>query len=151
MSHHGTHEAYSVLGSGTVPTLNQSPALSGALAGGQAPIPDVTKDLRMRTGEAAAIINPEDFSVFLGFRHQAVAVNTSVTPIPQSPLENRRAITIHNNGPDIVYLGFDGVSTTEGFPLLVNEKIAFSLQGNVSVMVYGISEGASDVRIIEIA
>jgi hypothetical protein len=131
--------------------MNQSPALSAALAGGQAPIPDVTKDLRMRTGEAAAIINPEDFSVFLGFRQQAISVTGTAAALPESPLENRRAIVVHNNGGDICYIGASNVTTANGLPLAANEKIAFDIQGNENVKIFVISDGTSDVRILELA
>jgi hypothetical protein len=85
-----------VIGSGTIPHLAAGPPFS--VPDGTFPVPSQREDLRVRQGTASVIVNPEDFSVAIGIRQQAVTVGSSATALPTSPLEFRRAIVIHNLG-----------------------------------------------------
>ena len=151
MSNHGLHEGYAIVGSGTVPTLRiADKKVAEAVPDGYAPMPRTDADL-VRTGQAAVILNPEDFSVFLGLRQAAITVTGTAVALPNNPLNSRRALVVHNNGSEAVYLGDSAVTVSDGLPLLAGEKIAFDIQGNIKARVYAISAGSVDVRIMELA
>lgn len=137
-------------GSGTIPHVQSGPALD--LAEGMFPVPDLKKDLNSRTGTGAVILNPEDFSVHVGLRTQAITVETTAIPIPSNPLEYRRALVIHNtNASSDVFIGGSNVTAANGLPLKPNEKIAIDIGGNPNVTVYAISGGSVEIRILELA
>jgi hypothetical protein len=145
-------EYVAVIGSGTVPNIGPfTPSMSGAFPDGRYPQTAHYGKLYGRMGTGSVILNPEDFSVFLGVRAQAISVGGSVVPLPTSPLENRRALAIHNNGPGILYIGDINVTTLTGYPLAVNEKIGLDITGNDNVIIYGVSDSISDARIFELA
>jgi hypothetical protein len=140
------------IGSGLLPHVGPSfPTISGQFSEGTYPVPNSTDNLRTLQGMATVVINPEDFSVHIGLSQQAISVGTSVTPLPLAAFENRRALVIHNNGPNILYIGASNVTTSNGFPLAVDEKIAIMVQGHNGVTVYGISSATTDVRILELS
>lgn len=142
-------EAFSTIGSGTVPHMGYGPAHNftpGAYPGAHS-----KNDLRTRAGDNSIIVNPEDFSVSIGLRQAAITVSTSAVPLPANPLEYRRALVIHNNGNFAIYLGNSDVTTSDGLPLAAGEKIAFDIQGNPNVVVYAIASTSVDVRIMELA
>lgn len=146
-------EYYAILGSGTVPNIGPyHPSLSGAFSNNRFPQPcDGNGKVFTRTGTGTIVLNYEDASIFLGLNAQAISVDTSATPLPASPIVGRRALAIHNSGPGILYIGYSNVTTAQGFPIAVDEKIALDIAGNPNVIVYGISESTSDVRILELA
>lgn len=139
-----------VIGSGTTPHLAGSPVY--AFPDGTFPVPSQRADLRTRRGDGVIILNPENFSVSIGLRQQSVAVpgGTGV-PLPLQPLENRRSLVLHNAGPGTLYLGLAGVTSADGFPIAVNEKIAIDCQGTPNVTFYGVSDSTCDVRVLELA
>jgi hypothetical protein len=98
------------------------------------------------------VVNPENFSVSIGLRQQAISVpgGTGVA-LPVTPLEYRRALVLHNSGPGILYIGLVGVTTGDGFPIAVGEKISIDCQGTPNVTLYGVSDSTSDVRVLEFA
>lgn len=137
------------VGSGTVPHLGYGPAhgfTPGAYPGAHS-----KEDLRTRVGDGAVVLNPEDFSVNIGLLATAVTVGTSATPLPETPLEYRRALVVHNNGSNTVFLGDNTVTISTGLPLAAGEKIAFDIQGNPNVEVYAVAGGDTDVRIMELS
>lgn len=140
-------------GSGLFPHHQTSPAITpfGDIPAGT--YPGVMKgDMRARAGEGSVILNPEDFSIQLGLRSQAITVDLTATPLPADPLIYRRALVIHNDGPATVYIGASGVTSADGFPLLINEKIAIDIQGHTNVTVYAVaSSSGQDVRIMELS
>ncbi len=144
---------YSVtIGSGTVPNIGPHvPYMSGAFPNGRYPNSPPDNVLTNRYGTGSVILNPQDFSIFIGVGCQAITITSTPMPLPQSPLEHRRALAIHNNGPGILYIGNAGVTTANGFPLAANEKIGLDITGNSNVTIYGVSDGTSDVRILELA
>ena len=145
-------QAYDVdIGSGTLPNLAQHKRLAGTIGGDIHPRVDNDRKLNARRGAGVVTLNPEDHSVHLGLGQQNITVSSSALPLPASPLDSRRALVIHNNGPDILYIGGSNVTTANGFPMAVNEKIAIDIQGNTNVWVYGVSAGTSDVRLMELA
>mgnify|MGYP001564963433 CR=1 FL=1 len=139
---------FSTVGSGTLPHVGYGPA-HGLLAGAY-PGANSKNELRTRVGDGAIILNPEDFSVSIGLRTQAITVGGTAVPLPSNPMEYRRALVVHNNGSSTIYLGDSTVTTTNGMPLLASEKIAFDIQGNPNVVVYAVSASSVNVRIMEL-
>lgn len=140
------------IGSGTLPHIGPIlPSISGQFPEGTYPVPNVRDDLKTLLGSAVVVVNPEDFSVHIGLQQRRVTVSTTAQALPGTPLENRRAIVIHNNGPNVLYIGRAGVLTTDGLPLADGEKIAIDIQGHGGMTIYGISTGTTDVRILELA
>jgi hypothetical protein len=145
-------QAYDVvIGSGTLPGLERHKRLVGTMGGDIHPRVNNDRRIDARRGAGVVTLNPEDHSVHLGLGQQNISVASSALPLPASPLDSRRALVIHNNGPDILYVGDSSVTTGNGFPLALNEKMAIDIQGNTNVWVYGVSAGTSDVRIMELA
>lgn len=143
-------EYSTIIGSGTTPhKANSSPY---GIAEGTYPIPDQRTTLRAVRGDGVVLLNPADLSVSIGLRQQAISVpgGTGVA-LPQNPLENRRALVLHNMGPGTLYIGLPGVTTVDGFPIAVNEKIAIDCQGTPNVTLYGVSDSTCDVRVLELA
>ena len=78
----------------------------------------------------------------------AVSVGTTATAIPTTAATGRISILVTNNGTNTVYLGDSTVTTINGTPLEVGEKLPMDLDKNV--VLYGItSTGTSDVRVLE--
>lgn len=142
-------EYATVIGSGTLPLVQHGPTHN--ITEGTYPVPDQRNSLRTRRGDGIVVLNPEDFSVSVGLRVQAVTVAGVAIPLPSNPMEFRRALVIHNNGSSTIYLGASSVTTSNGLPLAAGEKIAFDIQGNPNVVVYAISASSVDVRIMELA
>lgn len=140
---------FATVGSGTIPHVGYGPAHH--FLPGQYPGAHSKNELRTRVGDGIIILNPEDFSISIGLRPTAVTVGTSPTPLPANPLEYRRALVVHNNGVAPIYLGDATVTTSNGLPLAAGEKIAFDIQNNPNVVVYAVSGGSIDVRILELA
>lgn len=140
----------SVIGSGTTPLVSYAPPY--AIPDNTFPVPDQRTSLRTRQGEGVVVLNPENLSVSIGLRQQAILVpgGTGIA-LPASPLENRRALVLHNAGPGTLYIGLANVSTADGFPIAVNEKIAIDCQGTPNVTLYGVSDSTCDVRVLEFA
>jgi hypothetical protein len=145
------YEVNVVIGSGLVANLQpQSPYY--AFPDGMFPVPNARDSLRNRRADAVAIVNPADFSVSIGGRTTQVSIGGVATEILPSPLEARRSLAIHNNGGDTVYMGFTAaVTTADGFPLTTNEKIAIDMTGNPNMRIWLVSDGASDVRLLELS
>lgn len=141
-----------IIGSGTLPHIGpQLPSISGQFPEGTYPVPNVRDELRHLLGSPAVVLNPEDFSVHIGLRQQAITVGTSAVALPVTPLESRRALVIHNDGPTTLYIGGSDVTTANGFPLIDGEKMALDIQGHAGMTVYGIAGGDVDIRILEFA
>lgn len=140
---------FTTVGSGTTPHIAHGPAhdlLPGAYPGAHS-----KNELRTRVGDGIVVLNPEDFSVSIGFRNLAITVGTSAVPLPANPLEYRRALVISNNGGNTIFIGDSSVTTSNGLPLAAGEKIAFDIQNNPNVVVYAVAGSDTDVRILELA
>ena len=144
-----TREYNSVVGSGCTPGLTDAPAYS--IVQGTFPVPDQRNSLRNLTGDGVIVLNPENSSVSIGLAQQAISVGGTPTALPSSPLEYRRALVVYNAGPGILYIGASTVTTSNGMPMSVGEKIAFDIQGTPNVKIYGVSDSISDVRILELS
>ena len=144
-----SREYTTVVGSGSISQLAEHPDLTGLRQ--RYPVPSNRDQLRTRTGQGSVILNPEDFSVFLGLNVTALAVSGVQAQLPEPPLKSRRALVLHNSGPDTLYIGPSGLSISNGFPINTNEKISIDITGNPNVYVYGISNGIANIRIMELA
>jgi len=81
-------------------------------------------------------------------RSSSVTIGTTPTEIPASPLSNRKSITLKNNGSNTIFLGHSGVTTTNGYPLKINESLDIDLDDATTL--YGIvATGSEDLRILE--
>jgi len=141
-----------VIGSGTTPHMGPSLAvISSHFENGKFPVPCRNNGLTGVTGPGAVILNPEDFSIRLGIKAQAVNVGTSATPLPLNSFPNRRSLTLHNNGSVTVFLGDSTVTVGEGYPLGAGQDISFDIQGHEGVIFYGITSSSSEVRVLELA
>ena len=78
---------------------------------------------------------------------QAVTVGATATKIPSTPLSLRRSILILNNSDNIIYLGHEGVTTANGYPMNPQDTIKIDISDEVDI--YGISTVNSAVRILE--
>ena len=145
----GNYEYATSIGSGSLPHVANGPVHH--IAQGTFPVPSQRESLRGRRGDGAIILNPEDFSISVGLRNQAISIAGVATALPANPLEFRRALVVHNVGPGILYIGISTVTTVNGLPLAVNEKIAIDCQGTANVTLWGVSDSTSDVRILELA
>jgi hypothetical protein len=143
-----SREYTTIVGSGQVPHLQGYP--THQYTTGTFPVPSKTNP-RTRTGTGAVVLNPEDFSVNVSLRSQAITVGTTAIPLPANPLENRRALVVHNNSNSTIYLGQAGVTIANGLPLLTSEKIAFDIQGYPNVTVYAIAASSVELRIMELS
>lgn len=143
-------EYSTVIGSGTTTHLAASPIYS--FPDGLFPVPSQRNDLRTRRGDGVVILNPENLSVSIGLRQQALLVPAGTgIALPTVPLEYRRSLVLHNAGPGTLYLGLVGVTTADGFPIGVGEKIAIDAQGTPNLILYGVSDSTCDVRVLELA
>jgi len=80
----------------------------------------------------------------------SVTIGDSATLIPSSDLANRKSMTIRNNGSNTIFIGGSGVSTSNGFPIKVNESMDIDLDDASAL--YGIvATGNEDLRILEIS
>lgn len=149
------HSLTVTFGSGILPHIaDYHPVTSGIWQVGTYPQPKERYGEARRLGNVTpvAILNMEDCSAHFGMRTTQITVGSSALPLPGSSLENRRAIAIQNLGPGTLYIGDDAnVAIGDGYPLApnTNKEIAFDIKGNVRV--YGISDGTSDVRILEVS
>jgi len=81
---------------------------------------------------------------------QLIAVGTSATKLPTTPLSKRSSILITNDGSAAVYIGSSTVTTsgaTKGFPVYPRGSLLLSCEDKVDV--YGISSGSVNVIILE--
>ncbi len=142
-------EFTTTIGSGTLAQNRDHPIYQNTGFSNQFPGLGSKDQLRTRTGEGSVILNPEDFSLNKDFGHFQMTIGITATPI--SSLTYQRTIALHNKGPDELFWGSVGVTTLNGFPLAVGEKISIDIQGNDQVRIYVISAGTSDLRGVRFA
>lgn len=72
---------------------------------------------------------------------QAVAVTTTATKLPSSPLRSRRWVRFFNNSSQVVYIGGSDVTTTTGWPVYPRQTETYALWDTCDM--YGISASGS--------
>ena len=77
-----------------------------------------------------------------------ITVGTSLVEakVGAERLSNRQFVSIHNYGPNTVYVGPDGVTTANGRPLFVDQSIDIPL-GNLGV--YIVAEQANNTVVVQ--
>ena len=68
-----------------------------------------------------------------------------------SRLANRYAMAVYNEGSQPVYWGGSSVTTSNGFPLLLQDSIVFSFDPNVATAIYMVAASNVPVRVVELA
>lgn len=141
---------YSVtLGSGLTDHSALAPAYN--FANGTFPVPSQRDALKVHVGDGIVLLNPENGSVSIGIKSQAVTVVATATPLPASALEYRRSLSIYNNSSVVIYLGYSDVTTSTGFPLAAGQSISIDCQQTPGMTVYAICGSSANVRILELA
>jgi len=141
-----SREYSTTIGSGSLPHNRDHPIYNGSNFASQFPGVGSRDQLRTRTGEGAVVLNFEDTSLNKSFDNLQMDISTAAVPLPS--IVYQRVMALHNNGPDILYVGTSIVTTSDGFPLATGEKMSIDLQGNDQVRLYVISGGDSDLRIL---
>ena len=102
-------------------------------------------------GSNAAIINPEDVICGIGiFAASGFSVSSSATTnLTVTPLANRRKLMVFNLGPQTVFVGNSGITTSTGYPIPSGGEKLFDVLAYGGL--FGISAGTSDVRTLQIA
>lgn len=81
-------------------------------------------------------------------KQSATTVETTAKPIPATALTNRRTILVYNNGSEIVHLGNNTVTTTNGYPLAPGDEKAFDITDDA--VLYGrTASGTANIRVLE--
>ena len=77
--------------------------------------------------------------------------STNAVKVPSTPLGSRRTMSIKNKSDVIVYLGASDVSSSNGFPLAVDESIDLDLASTVDLYAISASGSSKELRILEMA
>lgn len=79
----------------------------------------------------------------------AVEVTTTPTPLPDTPLANRRSLIAYNNSDQTIYIGDENVTTATGIPVC-KQNYTPALDLGVESTLYAVTEtGTADVRVLE--
>lgn len=102
-------------------------------------------------GTNVVVLNPEDGSAGGSGLVTQITVDSAVVKLPTAPLVYRRGIAIFNNSVQrTVYIGFDpGVTTGTGWPIPAGSSLPMDINGQIEI--YGISDGSTDIRILELS
>lgn len=111
---------------------------------------NTTKERHLR-GTATVILNPEDASAGGSGLVTTITVDATAVKLPTTPLVYRRAISIFNNSvARTLFIGFDpSVTTGTGWPIPAGTSLPIDLNGQIEI--YGISNGITDIRILELS
>ena len=114
------------------------------------PTNNTTQESHLR-GTSVVVLNPEDGSAGGSGLVTTVTLTGTTVQLPSKPLKYRRAISICNNSAaDTIYIGFDlNVTTGTGWPIAPKNTISLDINGQV--IIYGVSDGSTDVRILELS
>jgi hypothetical protein len=83
----------------------------------------------------------------------AITVTNTATEVKvgASPLENRKSVTVYNNGNQTIYWGYtNAVTTSTGTPIEKKQTVEFAVGDGQSIWLIA-SSGSQDVRITEAA
>lgn len=89
----------------------------------------------------------------IGFtKSNAVTVSTTLTPLPGTPLVNRRSLTVYNNSAsNTFYIGGSDVTPSNGVPVPAG-TFSPSFDASPGLVVYGItSSSTADARVLELS
>lgn len=78
-------------------------------------------------------------------------VGTSAVTLPSyGQLFNRRSMIVFNNSSNTLYLGGSNVTVANGLPVL-SQSYSPAIDAGYDMVVYGISTGASNIRVFEVS
>ena len=87
-----------------------------------------------------------DFTIRGNVKAQRVTIGTSATAIPTSALGSRKGMILKPI-TNRIYVGDANVTVAAGYPLDPDEAMPLVVDGNA--VIYGISEGGSEIAILE--
>ena len=101
----------------------------------------------------AAVTNYEDINSKIGIiQSSSVSVTGSVTGVhittPANRLRGRRQVNIQNLGPQTAYIGEEFFDIDDGYP--IGSGITLTLDILDVGDIYALSDGTSDIRILEL-
>lgn len=79
-----------------------------------------------------------------------VSVGTSATPLPATPLTQRRSLILFNDSANTIYMGGADVTTADGLPV-TTQTYSPPIDAGQYMIVYAIAESASNVRVFEVS
>lgn len=97
-------------------------------------------------------VNHVSINALRGFAlSTAVTVTNTVTPLPSTPLANRRTLIVYNNSSQTVEIGGSTMTFGTGLPIPAS-SFSPPLDAGIQMIVYGIvSSGTANVRILEVS
>ena len=81
-------------------------------------------------------------------RTTALTITTTRKQLPETPIENRKTVTIYNNSDNTVYFGGADVTALNGVPV-APYTYSPSIDAHNTMGVYAIAETNSEVRVLE--
>jgi len=80
-----------------------------------------------------------------------ITITTSLTPLPDEVLSNRRSLVIYNNSSQVVYVGGSDVTVSNGMPVPKN-SYSPAFDAGPRMIVYGIvASSTAEVRVLELS
>lgn len=80
----------------------------------------------------------------------AMAVTTSPTKVPTTPLEQRRSVSFYNDSDNTIYIGGVDVTVNNGFPVLAG-SYSPPIEAGEHMIVYAVAESSSNIRVLEVS
>lgn len=77
-------------------------------------------------------------------------VLSTATPIPATPLTQRRSFSFYNDSDNTVYIGGSDVTSVNGFPILAG-TYSPPIEAGEHMIVYGIASSSSSIRVFEVS
>lgn len=143
---HNTVDSH--IASGVAPFILSTPSSYYSVAPGTYPNAAASGLQTIRT-EGVAVMNPQDFSVYLGAKSTGITVTTTAAPLISSALVGRRVITIYNNGAGPIYIGGSDVTTSNGYPIPATGQLSIDL--HAALTLWAVAGSSINVRILELA
>lgn len=79
-----------------------------------------------------------------------VTVGTQPTPLPATPITQRRSLLIFNDSGETLYIGGANVTTSNGLPVL-DQSYSPPIDAGEYMKIYGIMASGGDVRVFEVS
>lgn len=84
-------------------------------------------------------------------RSSLVTVGVTATPLPATPLEQRRSMILFNDSGSVVYLGGADVTVDNGLPVL-DQSYSPPIDAGQHMVIYGVASLAGcEVRVFEVS
>lgn len=84
-------------------------------------------------------------------KSRTVTITTSITPLPEEVLSNRRSLVIYNNSDQTIYVGGSDVTTSNGLPVPAG-TFSPAFDSGPRMIIYGIvASSTAEVRTLELS